>query len=296
MGIPLLLASTFLLSMKGIFAKLAYAEGAGVDATLFYRFLMSLPIVWGFLLYKKKMSFVRNAERSEMLFILGLSFFGYYLGSKLDYTALSLIGAGVSRIILFTYPVFVVFMTALFLKTMPTRPQILTVVLTQIGLFCVLGGVNIDVLGLNAKGALFALGSALVYAFYILLLSIKGKGIDSQYLITMVVSFAFVFMCIDVLISNPLSDLSLTPRAYFWIFIMAVFATALPLTLFAEAVKHMGGSDSAVMSSIGPVFTMVVSYFALDEHYMPVQIFGALVILFSIYYLNRASKGKIKAP
>ena len=101
MGIFLAIIASVLLSLKGIFAKLIYATGASVDATLFYRFAFSVPLVLLFLFYKKKAGWLKQLDFKEWKFIALLSFLGYYLGSKTDYIALSLISAGISRLILF---------------------------------------------------------------------------------------------------------------------------------------------------------------------------------------------------
>ncbi len=48
MPIFFVIFASFLLSMKGVFAKLAFAAGATVDASLFYRFAISLPLALRF--------------------------------------------------------------------------------------------------------------------------------------------------------------------------------------------------------------------------------------------------------
>jgi drug/metabolite transporter (DMT)-like permease len=290
MNFLLVIFASFLLALKGIFAKLSYAEGASIDATLFYRFLLSIPFVLGFLYYRKKRLQFGNLR--QLCFLGVLSFFGYYLGSKADYTAIHLIGAGISRLLLFTFPVFVIILNALINRQFPDKKQVITIVCCQIGLFLTLGGLNLQLVRLNLYGALFSIISAVSYAFYIILIGKKAAKIDSQYLITWVILYAFLFIAIDFFFSNDLRQLQLTKNAFFWILLMSIFSTALPLTLFAEAIKRIGANHSAIVSTIGPVFTLVASFIILQESYSYIQLVGAAIILVSIcFHTLRAKNG-----
>ena len=290
MPIFFVILASFLLSMKGIFAKLAFAEGASVDASLLYRFGISFPLIWLFLIYKKKLHHLKKSTSADFCFIAALSFFGYYIGSKADYIALQWIGAGVSRMILFTYPVFVVILNSLIKRKIPNLTTIANVLFCQLGLFLILGAYSIDLLNVNFYGATFSFISALAYSFYIVLLSQRGSKIDSQYLIVLVVSFAFGYIAIDFALTNSSSELLLNSEAIFWCVMMAVFSTALPLTLFAEAIKKIGANNSAIISTVSPVFTLVVAFIVLNEKYSFWQIVGAAIIIIAIYYLSQKNK------
>ena len=160
----------------------------------------------------------------------------------------------------------------------------------QLGLFLILGAYSIDLLNVNFYGATFSFISALAYSFYIVLLSQRGSKIDSQYLIVLVVSFAFGYIAIDFALTNSSSELLLNSEAIFWCVMMAVFSTALPLTLFAEAVKKIGANNSAIISTVSPVFTLVVAFIVLNEKYSFWQIVGAAIIIIAIYYLSQKNK------
>ena len=287
MPIFFVILASFLLSMKGIFAKLAFAAGASVDASLFYRFGISVPLVWIFLIYKNKLHYLKKSTLVDFCFIAVLGFFGYYIGSKADYIALQWIGAGLSRMILFTYPVFVVILNSLIKRKMPNLTTIGTMLFCQLGLFLILGAYNIDLLSVNLYGALFSFMSAIAYAIYLVLLGKRGSEINSQYLVTLVVSFAFGYIALDFALTNPSSELLLNSEAIFWCLMMAVFSTALPLTLFAEAVKKIGANNSAIISTVSPVFTLAVAFIVLNEKYSFWQLVGAAIIIISIYYLSQ---------
>ena len=286
--------ASFLLSMKGIFAKLAFAAGASVDASLLYRFGISVPLVWFFLAYKNKLYHLKKSTKKDFILILILSFLGYYIGSKTDYTAVQLIGAGLSRMILFTYPVFVIILNSFIKRKIPNLTTIGTMLFCQLGVLLVLGINNIDLFSINLYGAVFSIMSAIAYALYLVLLGKRGGEIDSQYLVTFVVSVAFGYIALDFALTNPSSELLLNSEAVFWCVMMAVFSTALPLTLLAEAIKKIGVNNAAIISTVSPVFTLAVAFIFLNEKYSFWQLVGAAIIIIAIYWLSTKRQKKHK--
>ena len=295
MGILLVVIGVCFLSSKGVLTKFAYSAGAGVDVTLFYRYCFSVPLVFSVLALRGKLHYLWRARRRDWIFLTVAGFWGYYLASKFDYIALAKINVGVSRMILFTNPVFVVIINAMLKRRYPAPHVIVAIVITEVGLFFVLGGLETQLLNINLNGVLFSLGAALSYAIYLVLLERYGGSLDSQFLTAQVITFAWVYMSTDLLLSNSLNELILTPRAYFWILLMALFTTALPLTLLAEAIKRIGSNYASLVSCISPVLTMFTAYIVLGEILSVQQLLGTSLILGAIFYLSLFMR-KAKRP
>ena len=75
---------------------------------------------------------------------------------------------------------------------------------------------------------------------------------------------------------------------------MAVFSTALPLTLLAEAIKKIGVNNAAIISTVSPVFTLAVAFIFLNEKYSFWQFVGAAIIIIAIYWLSTKRQKKHK--
>ena len=286
-GIILILTATILLTFKGIFAKLAYLEGATVDAVLLLRYTICLPFLWLSLLIYKNHNIRQYFNYRDLRFILLLSFLGYYLATKGDYISIKLIGAGISRMILYSFPVFVLLTNIILERKAPTIGQIAITLILQIGLVTVLSGGDFSLLQINLEGGLFALMAALTYGLHLAFLGHYGKHISSHAYTLFLISFATIFMLIDFTTTNHLEELLLTPKAYLWITLMAIFSTALPFFMMAEGVKRIGSNDAALLSSFGPVLGLVLAYFIVDERYNFTQILGSAIIIVSIYFLCR---------
>lgn len=113
-GAALILFSAATFALKGVIAKLIYAEGINVPTLLFSRFLISLPLFWMFFLVRngrKKENFSHISRKSYLL--CGATGSLYAISAITDFIALSYIDASVERMILFTYPVFIILFTCL---------------------------------------------------------------------------------------------------------------------------------------------------------------------------------------
>jgi drug/metabolite transporter (DMT)-like permease len=67
----------------------------------------------------------------------------------------------------------------------------------------------------------------------------------------------------------------------FWMYgiILAVVATVIPTFLISEGVKRIGSSNVAIVSSIGPVSTILQAHFILGEKTFPAQIIGTILVI-----------------
>ena len=89
--------AALLFSLKSIFIKLAYNEGAEAIELLLFRMLFSAPVYLWLLMYFK----YHKMSAKEFITLLGLGFSGYYLASYLDFRGLQYMDASVGRLVLF---------------------------------------------------------------------------------------------------------------------------------------------------------------------------------------------------
>src|SRR5262245_10655419 len=102
-----------LFSSKAIFIKLAYLEKSDAALMLALRMMMSLPFFLAVGLYALYLH--RRAGRPypgwpAIAFTAINGFIGYYVAAFLDFAGLTYITAQLERLVLFTYPLFVMFL------------------------------------------------------------------------------------------------------------------------------------------------------------------------------------------
>ena len=116
-GYGLAVAGAVLFSSKGIIIKLAYREDVNAETLLALRMALSLPIfaAVGLVAYRQhRRSGTVPLDRRLVVQAALVGMLGYWIASYTDFLGLQHISAQFARLILFTYPGFVVLFGALF--------------------------------------------------------------------------------------------------------------------------------------------------------------------------------------
>ena len=279
-------AAQFGFAAKAIFIKLAYAAHPGLDAVtlLALRMIFSLPF---FLLMawwarrESKGAAPVPLTRRDWGFVLLLGFIGYYLSSFLDFWGLQYISAGLERLILFTNPTIVVVISALFMARPITRRVAIALLVSYAGLGLAYWhdlAITNDTSALIAGTGLVFL-SAICYAVYMVVGTGLTRRIGSMRFTAYMMLVATFFVLAQFFIMRPLSALDLPMKIYAYSVCLAVFSTAAPVWMMAEALKRIGASDASMIGSVGPVLTIFLGAAFLGEQISALQLVGAALVL-----------------
>ena len=176
-GVVLILLATLLLSFRSILVKLAYTENISLMDLFYFRFLFTVPLLFCFAFYQKgKKLFSTILNKDIFLYCALAGFFGYYLATLSDFHSLQLINANINRIILYSFPIYVLIFNSIISKKLPSNTEILSFILVQLFLLFVLGGTDIKLLSSISKSGVFlALLAAISYSIYIIINQQVGK-------------------------------------------------------------------------------------------------------------------------
>ena len=288
LGVALATLAALGFSFKAIFVKLAFAA-APVDAVtlLSLRMVFSLPVfVWvGF----KASRTAEPLTRRDWAMLVGLGLLGYYGASILDFIGLQYISAGLERLILFTYPTLTILIGVLFLGKQLHRCEVGALALTYLGIGLAFAH-DVEIASDISKvlvGAAFILGSSLCYAFY-------QSGAESMIqrlgsarftALAMIVSTAATQL--HFAIKQPISALIQPWPIYAYGAAMALFSTILPVFMNSAAIRRIGVAKSVLIGTLGPVLTIVFSWWLLDEPLSLAQISGAALVLAGVMLASR---------
>lgn len=276
-------------SAKAVFVKLAYRHEVDSVSLLALRMLFSLPI---FLLFawwsgRNKNSRYAKPDRKEWLHIVLVGILGYYLASMFDFFGLQYIDASIERLILFIYPTIVLIISAFWLKQKITADQYIALILTYIGVgLAFLCGKNIsDSSNFYLGGGLIFL-SALTYAIYLI-----GSGRLLPRVGTMrFTSYAMTAACGAVLLHHGLVHqwqlFDFAPQVYYLSILIALISTVLPAFMVAEGIRLIGAGNAAIISSVGPISTIVLAYLFLGERLNAWQAAGALLVIGGVLLIS----------
>ena len=71
---------------------------------------------------------------------------------------------------------------------------------------------------------------------------------------------------------------------------LGVFASAIGFYLYLVGLKHLGISNSAIFLNIIPIVSVIVSIIFLDEQITHLQFIGGLLVISSVYLVNKQTK------
>lgn len=287
-GFVISFAGAILLSTKAIIIKKAF-HATSVDALtlLMLRMLLSLPFyvfaaVWGW----RRSSEPRMTTR-QWIWVAALGVLGYYISSYFDFLGLLYISAGLERLILFLYPSLAVLINAVAFRQRISRVQVWALVLTYAGI----GTAYFGELRVDTGNPYFYWGSLLVflcaitYAFYLAGMGRMVKVIPpSKFTIySMMVAAGAVFVHFFVRgISRGELGLPADPRLWEYSVLLALVATVFPSFMISAGMRRIGANNAAIITSIGPVSTILQAHFILGDPIFTEQVIGTLLVIIGV--------------
>jgi drug/metabolite transporter (DMT)-like permease len=272
-----------LFSTKAVIVKKAFAD-IKVDALslLAVRMICSLPFYLIVAFYKTNKQENVKLTAKQWWFLLVLGLMGYYISSFLDFVGLQYISAGLERLILFLYPSITVLITSLVYKQKIATIQKWALLITYTGIaIAYYGELKIDSGNPNFYwGSFLIFLCAITYGFFI-----AGSGqLIPQIGATKFTAYAMTVASLGVLthyfINGNFTVLQ-SNNSTFWLYgiLLALVATVIPTFLISGGLKRMGANNVAIISSIGPVSTIIQAHFILGEKIFPTQIVGTVLVI-----------------
>ena len=295
-GLVFALAGVAGFSFRPILIKLCYAAYPASPVTLlFLRMTLSLPIfiLVAWLLSRQKAGDkrIRLAPR-DWAQVAGLGFVGYYMASFLDFLGLQYVGAGIGRLISFLYPTMVVLLSLLFLKKRPAPREIAALVITYAGIALVVSG---QIAGtpndrLFVFGVLLCLANALSYAVYLVAGGELTRRIGSMRFTAYTMIAATVPAVVQFVVIEPFAALRLPGQMWWYVLLMVVFATIVPVFLAAEALKRIGANQFALIGGVSPVVTVFAAAIGLEEPVTFLQVAGSILVISGVLLVSLKAK------
>jgi drug/metabolite transporter (DMT)-like permease len=136
------------------------------------------------------------------------------------------------------------------------------------------------------QGVLLAFGSALAFAIYLI-----GSGEYLPRLGTIRYnSLTMSIACIAILIHHGVQNqwalFDFAPPVYTYCLGMAFCATVFPSFMVAEGIRRLGAGPSSIISSIGPISTIVLASIFLGESFGSWQWVGAVLVIGGVVLLS----------
>lgn len=298
-GVLFTLLGAILFSGKAVLVKVIYSQHPiDVVSLLALRMLFSLPFYVGMYFYSLKgyrakiSSQKKSAADNKTLMVQTVltGILGYYVSSWLDFAGLQFISAGMERIILFAYPSFTLLFAALLYKTKIKGYQVAALAASYLGITIafwgdVMAGQSPDII----KGSLLVLACSITYALYVMLSGRMIPKAGATFFTAVGMLGATVAVWAHYMLAgNSLAALQHLPlKIYGFILIMAIFTTVLPSLLLSLGLRRIGSGNAAIISSIGPLSTILQAYLFLGEKFGWLQGIGTVLVVAGILIIGR---------
>ena len=277
--------------------KFVYAEGVDLVTAVAVRTSIAVPFLWAFAAWRLGAVAIVRANPRVALAAAGAGVITYYLGALADFGSLSLIDAGLQRILVFSYPAMVVRLDAAQRRALPPPRQWVVLGLVNLGIFLVIGGFDVSLLLANMAGTTLALLSALSFAIYMLVTQNFVALIGSVRFTVYAHSAAGAALLAHFFAGWEPGTLELTSRAWGMLLFMGTFSAAIPYFMFAEGIRRIGAPRAALISAVGPAATVVLAHVFLGEVMALTQIAGAAMIVGAVLALEgRLTKRAVARP
>jgi len=281
LGSLLVLLSTFGFGTLAIFALYAYRGGVNVTSLLFVRFSLASLFFLAYLL-KGRFGIKVTTKQLGLLATLGL----FYVSASICYlSALRYISASLNAFIHYIYPAFVCFLSFVFNREAFTAKTGLSLGLAMFGLMLILGT---TFQGVNLIGSLLSLGSAVIYAFYIIICQRLLKRLSPRMMSAYVTFFGALSLLLLQWVVGQKIRFDFEPIAWVFILSIVLFSTVIPIFLFMRGLQFLGSSRAAILCMTEPLFTVGLSVFLFRDHLTLLQLSGGFLVLFGAYIASQS--------
>lgn len=280
-GYPAGIITGITYGLNPLFAMPLMNKGVAIGSILFFRYLFAVLILGGFL-HLRKQSFKVSFKQAGILLVLGLL---YTSSSLFLFEAYKYIASGLATTLIFLYPVLVAIIMV-FLKTIPSWPVWLAIAATFGGVILMTQGEAGETL--NPTGIFLSLCSALVYAFFIVIIN-RSKSIASipNTLLTFYAlsTGVFVFLMKVILSGTPiLSGISATSD---WLNLigLAILPTIISTATLAVATRNIGATKASVLGVFEPITAILVGTLMFGEPLTFNIILGISIAIISVTFM-----------
>lgn len=264
------------------------------------RMLFSLPFYALSMWYYFKKQQVKKATKSTYVYACLVGILGYYMSSLFDFIGLQYVSASIERIILFLYPTLAVLINLLIFKVAISTKQWIAIFITYIGIGLAYWG-EFNQIPDSASflfGTWMILLCAITYAFYLVG---SGKiipkiGAPQFTSLSMLAASVGIFIHYIVEHGTDLNQIANLPilhsSSLIYVIALALIATVIPSFLISGGMKRIGSNDLAIITSIGPVSTLIQARWILGEPFSVEQVIGTILVIIGVLLVKKVGATK----
>ena len=254
-------------------------EGVDVPTILFYRNLLAVILLGGVMLLQGR-SFRINLKQAALLLLLGVLFI---VSSITLYYSYMYIDAGVASTLLFSYPIIVAVIMALFFGERAGVGTIISIALSLAGVALVMASSLSYALYIVVVNKFPQRPASITITFYVLIVCALASLLFSYMLPhSATAGKEFLFGRIQLLTSLS---------AWGWVIMLSLLCSVIALLFMAKASKEIGPTPTAILGALEPVTGAVVGVLVLNEEFSLRFAAGIVLVLSSVLIIIGKKNG-----
>lgn len=258
-----------------LFVKTICAGGGNSVSAAFYRFFLSVPVLY---IYLKAQGISMRVTRTEFAKIALITIFGYGGTAVLLFSSYNFIPSGMSTTIHFMYPVFTILGCMIFFKEKVSPLKLLCVALCFGGILLFYNGES----GGSVLGMALSFLSGVTYAFYTIYLEKSGlQKMENLKLIFYMNTVAAAMILVMALLTAQFT-LRLTPLAWGTAAFFATATSLIGVLGYQIGVKCIGPQNAAILSTFEPITSVIVGVLVYREAFSARTLLGCLCVLSAV--------------
>lgn len=312
-GIVLVLVSAAGFGSGPLFVQPLYDAGMEPFAVLFWRFTTAALFGWGFLLLssrRRRSLWALPRRRIAVLVLLG----ALYVGNSYAFIAsLQVVSISLAAIIAYLYPAIVAVMATRLVRGLEGRRAWIALGISIVGVALTVGGIPEGEVP-PLWGLVLAFANPVIYATWIVLqarlagdrprgrrasarLEATERGIDippgdaematdapdpSPAAAIMTTATALVYAALLLGSGGSVSPTAVPVGTWLAILGLGLLATAIAIQTFYAGVKRIGGARASLISTVEPVYTVVLAMILFSERLTTMQLVGGALVIFAV--------------
>lgn len=273
-----LILATLFISTSGVLGKYIAMPS---EVIIWFRSAFAMIFLYGFCKYKKISLTVGNLKTHIPLFISSLFMAAHWVTY---FYALKLSNVALGMLSLYTFPVITALLEPIFIKSKFDLTHLALGLMVLFGVTILTPEFNLE--SSDVKGILFGLFSALCYSIRILIL----KQHVQHYHGSMLMLYQTTVITIILLPVVFFMDSSNFGSQYPYLLLLALLTTAIGHSLMVHSLKFFSASTATIISSIQPIFGIIIAFLIVDEIPKSNTIWGGLLIILTVFIETIRSK------
>ncbi|UPM55788.1 DMT family transporter [Gottfriedia acidiceleris] len=289
-GIILVLTAAILWGISGTVAQFVFQKNHfSPEWLVVIRLLFSGIILLVFAGLKEKRNIIEIwKDKKDVLSLLLFSILGMLAVQYTYFAAIKASNAATATILQYLAPVIITSYLAMRFKKVPTRKEVLAVILALAGTFLLVTHGTIKGLSITRLALFWGLASAFALAFY----SIQPQKLLKKFGSTIVVGWGMLIggICFSFIHSPFNFQGHWSMSASFAVIFIVLFGTLIAFYCYLESLKYINASESSLLACVEPLSAAVLSVIWLRVNFELIDWIGSLCIISTVVILAIADR------